>query len=79
MQYDVICYLLCIHLAASLMADTFLTSKFWACKPFSFDTQVFKQTLQRSHVSLGCCLKHSLSCERFSTNIVDIHTFLSEK
>lgn len=31
-----------IHFAASPMANTFLTGKFWACKAFAFDTQVFK-------------------------------------
>lgn len=59
-------------------ADTFLTCKFWTCKPFSFDLQVFEQTIEQSCVSLGCCLKHSLSCECFTTNLASRNIFYSE-
>lgn len=41
------------------------------------DVQVFKQTIEQSCVSLGCCLKHSLSRECFTTNTGGINVFLS--
>lgn len=59
-------------------ADPFLTCKFWTCQPFFLDLQVFQQTVEQSCVPLRCCLKHSLSCEGFTTNVWGINVILAE-
>lgn len=58
--------------------DAFPTCKFWTRQPFPFDLQVFQQTVEQSGVALGCCLKHSLSCECFAANVRSIDSFGTE-
>lgn len=58
--------------------DFLLACEFWARKALLINSQVVKQAVKLSCVSLGCCFKDSLSGECCTINVANTGTILSE-